>query len=202
MRAIRRTFKALMLGLIVLVPAPAAAEWQIKPFFGLTFAGETTFIDLEQAAGERHRTFGVSGVLLGEVFGAEVDFAHAPGFFQFGEATAVQHSSMTTLMGSVVVALPRRVVEYSLRPYAVAGAGMMRVRIDEFFDVFPVADSQLALVFGGGVTGFFSDRFGVSWDLRRFSRVPGDEAPGISPDDPNVAELSFWRATMSFAFRY
>jgi hypothetical protein len=191
---------ALALGLIILRPAPAAAEWHIKPFLGLTFAGDTTFVDLEQAAGERHQTYGVSGLLLGEIFGAEVDFARASGFFEFGDRSLVEDSSVTTLMGSVVVALPRRMVEYSLRPYFVAGAGMMRVRIDEFLlDVFTVSDSQLAIAFGGGVTGFFSDRFGLSWDLRRFSRVPSGDALAISADS---AELSFWRATMAFAFRY
>ena len=166
---------------------------------GFTFGGDTTFIDLEGAAGERHWTYGVSGLLLGEIFGVEVDFGHAPGFFEFGDQDLVQRSSMTTLMGSIVVAVPRSVSQYGLRPYAVAGAGMMRVRIDDFLSRFPVADSQAAMAFGGGVTGFFSDRFGVSWELRRFYRIPSDGAAAISPD---AAELSFWRATMAFAFRY
>jgi hypothetical protein len=47
-----------------------------------------------------------------------------------------------------------------------------------------------------GVTGFLSDRFGVSWDVRRFRSVGGQD-PGS--DGPR---LSFWRANMALAIRY
>ena len=31
---------------------PASAEWQIKPFFGVTYGGSTTFSDPDHAVGE------------------------------------------------------------------------------------------------------------------------------------------------------
>ena len=34
---------------------PAQAEWHVKPFFGITFAGQTTFVDIEDAAGKTTR---------------------------------------------------------------------------------------------------------------------------------------------------
>jgi hypothetical protein len=199
-RIIQRYAAALAFFLVVLLrAAPAAAEWHLKPFVGVTFGGATTFVDLEQAVGEPKRVYGASGVLLGEVFGVEVDFMHAPGFFDTGDLASVQSSSVTTLFGSLMVALPHRLAEYTVRPYVVAGLGMMRVHIDDFLEVFAVTDRQLAMTFGGGATGFFSDRFGVSWDLRRFSRLPGRGEQGL---DPDAEELSFWRANMAFVFRY
>ncbi len=35
---------------MVLLPLPAAAEWQIKPFVGVTFGGSTSLVDLENGA--------------------------------------------------------------------------------------------------------------------------------------------------------
>jgi hypothetical protein len=171
----------------------------LKPFLGLTFGGSTTFLDVEQVAGERHGIYGGNILVLGEVLGVEADFAHAPSFF--GDEDIGRSSSVMTVMGSVVAALPRSIFEYTLRPYVVAGAGLMRVRIEEaeIASVLSVSDSQTAIAVGGGATGFFSDRFGLNWDVRRFWRVAGDGAPEI---DPEAAELSFWRATMAVVFRY
>src|SRR6185436_14754149 len=40
------------------VPARASAEWQFKPFLGATFAGGTTFVDLEEASGHPNLSVG------------------------------------------------------------------------------------------------------------------------------------------------
>src|SRR3954464_11924863 len=109
------------------VPRPASAEWQFKPFLGVTFAGDIVpaTLDLDQAVGGANIAFGGSATLLGEVFGVDVDYGHAPGFFQsdnvVGHKPLVARSSTTTLTGNIVIALPRRIAQYSLRPYAVAG---------------------------------------------------------------------------------
>jgi hypothetical protein len=65
---------------------------------------------------------------------------------------------------------------------------------------FDVTSNMGALDIGGGATGFFSDRFGVSWDLRYFRRVSGgpDKSTGLVFGDP---ELSFWRASMAIVVR-
>src|SRR5688572_21176527 len=131
----------LALALLLLRPAPARADWQLKPFVGLTFGGGTTFLDLEHAAGGPNLVVGFSGVLLGEVIGIDADVGHAPGFFQRGDQLLVARSSATTLTGNVVVALPRRLAEFSLRPYFVGGAGFMKVRIDDPVDVLSVSST-------------------------------------------------------------
>ncbi|MBI3490478.1 MAG: outer membrane beta-barrel protein [Acidobacteria bacterium] len=186
---------------MLLVPATrVSAEWQIKPFLGTSFAGSTTFFDLDQGAGERHLAVGMTSVKLGEVFGVEADVAHVPGFFQSGGpfSQLVLGSSATTVTGNVVVALPRHLTEYTLRPYFVGGGGLMHARIDDARAILSVSSNLAAWDMGVGVTGFLSDRFGVSWDVRYFRSFGGaDEGLSTGPE-----QLSFWRANMALAIRY
>lgn len=192
--------RAGLLSLILLVAGtpPAYAEWQIKPFVGVTFGGGTTFVDLEQAAGHPNAAIGVSGTLLGDVFGVEADFGHAPGFFQRGDQRLVLDSSATTLTGNIVVALPRRLAEYTLRPYFVGGAGVMTVRIDDALGILNISRSLQAMDLGGGVTGFLTHRVGVSWDVRYFRSIDRTFESGLSFGSE---QLSFWRANMAVVIR-
>ena len=177
-----------------------SAEWHVKPFLGIAFGGGTTFVDVEDAAGSPTVVSGVSGVLIGEVVGIDIDFSHAPGFFESGNRDLVVHSSVTTLAGSVVVALPRHLNEYGLRPYFVGGAGLMRVRIEHRLNVLDVADTLPAIQIGGGVTGFLTDRIGLSWEVRHFRTVRGTSVGRGLSFGPE--RLSFWRGTMALVIRY
>lgn len=188
----------LAVGLLMAGPIEARAEWQIKPFLGVALGGDTTFVDVVDTVGGLNVTLGASAVLLGEVLGVEADFGHGPGFFH-RDGGRVQRSSVTTLSGGIVVALPRRLAQYGLRPYAVGGAGMMHVGISRQFGVLEVDTTLPAYYVGGGVTGFLSDRFGLSWDLRHIRSFGGSKARGVSI---GPEELSFWRATMALAIRY
>ncbi len=188
----------LALILLLLRPAPASAEWQLRPFLGVTFGGSTTFFDLEHAADNPNLVIGFNSVLLGELFGIEADLGYAPGFFQSGGQHLVTRSSATTVTGNIVVALPRRLAEFTLRPYFVGGAGLMQARINDPSKVLGVSSMLPALDLGGGVTGFLSDRIGVSWDVRHF-RSFGGKARGLSF---GREQLSFWRANMALVFRY
>jgi hypothetical protein len=177
-----------------------AGERQIRPLIGVTFEGATTFVDSENAAGKPHAVIGANAVWLREIFGVEVDLAHALGFFQAGDpAHLVVSSGVTTLTGNLVVAAPARKTEYGLRPYFVGGAGLMRVRIDHTFGVLPVAKTSPAIDVGGGVLGFITNRIGVCWDVRRFASLSRTTEQGLSI---GAERLSFWRASMSLAIRY
>lgn len=190
----------LAMGVVMTVAAPAEAEWQIRPFLGMTFGASTTLFDLDQGVGDPNVVFGASALLLGELIGVEADFGRAPGFFQSGQQNLVLQSSATTLTGNIVVALPRRMAEYSLRPYFVGGGGLMHARISDAFNVLPVARTLAAIDLGGGVTGFFTDRIGVSWEIRRFRSIGGNsESQGLSF---GAEQLSFWRANVALAIRY
>lgn len=193
--------RSILLGLmlVVAVSAPMSAEWQVKPFLGGTFGGSTTFVDLEHAAGDLHLAFGASGMLLGEVFGVEGDVGHTPSFFGSG-GQLVTDSGATTVTANLVVALPRRMARYTLRPYFAAGGGLMRVTENDPLNVLTVSSTLPAMDVGGGVTGFFTDRIGVSWGLRYFRSV-GDRTrqSGVTI---GAEQLSLWRADMALVIRY
>ena len=188
----------LALAILFISPAPTAAEWQIKPFVGLTFGGGTTFVDLEHAAGRPNPAVGVTGAVLGEVFGLEADLGRAPGFFQSGGHQLVLRSSVTTFTGNIIIALPRRLTEYTLRPYFVGGAGLMRAHSEPPLGELRVSSTLPAMDFGGGATGFLTDRVGLNWDIRRFRSFSG-KLSGVSVEKE---QLSFWRASMAVAIRY
>lgn len=178
-------------------PQPASAEWQIRPFAGVKFGGSTTFVDLDESAGLPKLTFGANLLLLGEIFGVEADFGHTPNSFN-GNRGLILSSHTTTLMGSVVVALPRRMARYTLRPYAVGGAGLVRVSYGDYFGALPVDNSLAGFNVGGGATGFLTDRVGLNWELRYFRTLRASETTGLSF---GAEELSFWRATMGVTIR-
>lgn len=189
----------LALGLVLLTRPAVAAEKQLKPFIAVTFGGSTTLVDLEDASGKPNVVIGIGGAVLGDIIGLDVDLAHAPGFFQTGGQNLVLASSVTTFTGNLVVTLPRRLTEYTLRPYFVGGGGVMRVRIDDYFGVLKVADTLAAMDFGGGATGFVTDTWGLCWDVRyfrSFSREPQSRGVSFGPE-----RLSFWRASMAVVIR-
>ena len=197
---------ALTLGLVVLgAQQGAAAEFQLKPFIGATYAGDSTFLfvgpnTLAPNPNHPHLAYGVSALVLGEIFGVEVDFGHTPSFFQSTNTLAVQvvDSGVYTLMGNVVVAMPAHLTQYTLRPYLVGGAGLMHVAFDTTQNVIQVSESFQAMDLGAGVTGFVTRRVGVSWDVRYFRSIERTIQNGVSFGGER---LSFWRANMSIAIR-
>jgi hypothetical protein len=193
----------LAVAVLLLSARATAAEKQVRGFVGLTFAGSTTFFDAEQAAKGPNRLIGSSFSVLGEIVGVEADVGWSPGFFQSGDQNPplVSKSGVTTVMGNVIIAVPKRLTEYTLRPCAVAGMGLMHLRIDHPFGVLPVRENLPSLAFGGGAIGFLSRTVGVGWDVRRISSVKSAaEVTGITIGGPG--RLSFWRASMALVVRY
>ena len=198
----RRVKSCLIAMVAALAAAPAAAaDNQLRVFLGATFNGQTTFVvNLDKAASRPNVVVGVSMVTLGEVLGVDVDLADAPGFFEAGDQRLVLSSRVTTLTGNVMVAAPRRLTEYSLRPYLVGGAGLMRVRADDYFGAFRVASLLPAWDVGAGAAGFVTNTVGVAWEVRRFQSLSREtEQRGLTF---GKEQLSFWRASMSLAIRY
>lgn len=195
----------LALALWLSAPVPAAAEWQVRPYIGFTFGGATTFVDPEKAIGTKNAVVGASGGWLGDIVGLEADFGRAPGFFQRKDQPPVPEaqlltSAVTTLTGNVVIALPARMAGYGLRPYFSGGAGLMHIDTVARLNLLDIHRTLPTLSLGGGVTGFLTNRVGLSWDIRRLSTLRGEgETLGNSL---GRERLSFWRATMAVALRY
>jgi len=194
------TAKLLAVFLVLATPTVARAEWQLKPFLGVVFAGNTTPLsDLDAAVGEVHAVYGISAVLLGEIFGIEGDVARAPALF-IGDKGLVLESNAVTVTGNLVVAMPRRLTQYTLRPYFVGGGGLMHVYSEGSFSLVLAQATLPGVDVGGGATGFLTRSVGLNWDVRRFWSVGGgSETVGISL---GPQQLSFWRANMALAIRF
>ena len=187
---------------LAFAPATAGAEWQVKPFGGVTFGGSTTLlIDLDNQAGQPKLNLGVSGLWLGNVFGVEGDVATTAGFFSGDPSSSplVLRSHVATVMGNAIVAMPKSISQYGLRPYAVAGLGGMHISVGDNQHAYPFASWLTAWDLGGGATGFLSDFVGLNWDVRFFKTLqsqPGGTGVSVGP-----GQLSFWRATMGISVR-
>ena len=138
--------------------------------------------------------------------GFEVDFGYAPNFFEntagdndfeFGD------SNVTTLMANLKVGAPfGGQTGGGIRPYASGGLGIIKSRIDDADDLFEVDSTSWGLNVGGGVTGFFNDKFGLQGDVRYFRSLEDTEADGESDFNIGLGSFSFWRGTVGLVFRF
>ena len=179
----------LMVALIGLTPAVARAQVSITPFAGLTFGAD--------APAEKFTT-GVSVSFMGDVAGLEVDLGYTPDFFNEDpdQVILVGDSNLTTLMANLIVGVGGS--DIPVRPYVVAGVGLVRSRIDlgDLFD--DVSTNQFGLTLGGGVTGMVSDNVGIRGDVRYIRSL---EDPEEDDDfDVGVGNFDFWRATVGVVF--
>jgi hypothetical protein len=193
----------LVLLLLALTPRAASADWLITPFIGTAFSGETTLQVLGTGQVAKKTTFGVSATLLSDrVLGIEAGFGHVPKFFSGEDPLALveaKSSRVTTLDGSVIVAAPLSVTRESLRPYLIAGLGLMQARSDDLISAFPIERNFLAVNLGGGAIGFLTPRTGVRFDVRHFKAASGADGPLARE---GLSRLSFWRISVGLTLRY
>jgi hypothetical protein len=192
----RTSIRLLALVLMLTAATPASADWLVVPFIGTAFGGETSLLVLRGGEIRTQTVFGASGVWLpAGIFGAEGDFAYGPNFFQ---RDLTDSSSVSTLGGGLVVALPLSVTRESLRPYAVAGIDTMRASYRDRVGAFPQVETLAGMHIGGGAIGFLSPRTGVRFDLRHFQGLSREPAQ-LSGE--RRSKLSFWRLTFGVAIR-
>jgi hypothetical protein len=199
----RRASTLLLIVMIVsLAPVPAAAQdLLVIPYLGFTFGGGSSlFADLEQGSGETASAVGASVALVGAgLLGLEADIGYVPGFFERGERQIVVPGSfVTSLTGSVILTLPLSVTRESLRPYLLAGGGLMRAEARDIQSVFPIRSTMPAVVFGGGAIGMLSNSVGVRFDLR-YLRSLGE---GDDLSAGTGARVRFWRGSVGLVLRY
>lgn len=178
---------AILLG----APAIATAEWHISPMVGLTFAGKTTLTDFEEETGKVHPNLSLSGALLGGgLLGVEGLGSVTPSFFG-ANGVFVEKSRLSTVMGNVVLTAPRRLTEYSLRPFVSGGFGLMRISKQEpIEDILPFTENLLGYNIGGGAIGFFSRSTGVRFDARYYGTVRGSDRGPIALGDVNLRYMT------------
>ncbi len=129
-----------------------------------------------------------------------MDFGYSPNFFETSASTTgfrfTNKSNVTTLMGNVVVGGNSG----SVRPYAVAGVGLLRTKVQDVAAVFDVnTKNDFGMDVGGGVIGFFSNNVGLRGDVRYFRGFRGTSrnATGLT-----LSDFRFWRGSVGVSFKF
>jgi hypothetical protein len=190
-----------LLGILTLgAPGVARADWQFTPFFGRTFQGSTSIVDLDNATGNSHWNFGGAVTLIGEgLFGVEGFVVNTPGFFELEDSTLVSGSRTLALMGNVVLTTPQQRQNEYWRPFISTGVGLLHASANDVFGVLPVENNLLGYNVGGGVVGLLTPRVGLRLDLRYFSNLkPTDDTESAI----GRVQLSYWTFTGGVVFRY
>jgi hypothetical protein len=193
------TIATLLLVVLCGYPRETRADYLFMPFIGGTFARETLFnIGAELDESSKHVIFGGSASWLSAgILGVEGEFAYVPSFFKVERPDSnILSSTLFTLSGNVIVAVPLSVSEYSLRPYAIGGVGLIHSGITYLLPPH-VDDNSLGFNIGGGALGFLTRRTGVRFELRHFrtfEREPSDFGD-VGP------RVGFWRFTAGVVIR-
>jgi hypothetical protein len=188
----RTVFPFLACGLcLIAAPRRVAAEWHITPMLGVTVAGKTTILDPQLAAGKQHPAIGGAVTLLGAgVLGAETVLVLTPGFFQTARTSLdtdtarvdIKSSRLMAVMGNAVLTLPRRLTEFSLRPFVSGGFGILHATQTPAVEAAPLVHPGMAgFNVGGGAVGFLTKRTGVRFDLRYYQTLRGKDPSDGSP---------------------
>src|SRR5262245_44081657 len=150
---------ALVLLTAILMPRPAQADVLLIPFFGVNFGGDAGR-DFSDAFDSNQFNWGVSIAAMGAgVFGVEGDIGYSPDFFG---KTDVGGSHVFTMMGNLVLGIPFGGQRgFGVRPYGLAGLGLMRSSVKFGGPVGNVDENKLAWDFGGGVIIFFGTKVGI-----------------------------------------
>jgi len=204
---------AMVVLFVITTVKPASADWLFTPYLGIVFGGAANTVDIDtlDEAFEQRAVFGGSLATMGSgIFGLEFDFGYAPNFFQLTEGGEDfeffdVNSSITTLMGNVVIGVPiGGTGGPGVRPYVTGGLGLMRGSV-QFGDLFEdISSNDLAVSFGGGAHVFFSDTLGVRGDVRYFRGLQNNDDDGTVPEftDFGLGDFDFWRATIGVTFRF
>jgi hypothetical protein len=206
----------MLLLFVTAMARPASADWLFTPYLGIVFGGASnqfTFNDTDDEF-EQRMNFGLSfGYYSKGIFGIEVDYSAAPNFFQFTGGTGNfdvfdLDSSVQTLMGNVVLALPVGGADGPFRPYVSGGLGTIRTQLRSESDVFDeLRSNDSGYNFGAGAHLLAAGRVGIRADVRYFRGFEAidDEDPVDNPlfDQPFANEVfNFWRGTIGVTFRF
>ena len=202
------TFSAVMVALAA-GARPASADWTLTPFVGWNFGGSADVSGTGTGGTslsnkfEKKIDYGASLMGTGAgPFGFEVDFGYSPNFFETSVSTSgfefTNKSNVTTLMGNLVVGSNNG----GVRPYAVAGVGLLRTNVQDAAELFSVSTkNDFGLDVGGGVMGFFSNNVGLRGDVRYFRGFRGtsdsDNLSGVT-----LSDFHFWRGSVGVSFKF
>ena len=187
-----RVLAACSLLLLTCARPAAAEEWHFTPMAGVTFLGNTSIVDIENATGSVHAQLGGSVALLTNgIFGLEAVAVYVPGFFESDAIDLVKSSRSYSLMANVVITAPQRWTEYGLRPFVSGGFGLLHASVEDNNDVLPAKANLSAFNVGGGAIGFLSQHTGLRFDLRYFSSLRQADSAAPAFGRPHMRYMTF-----------
>jgi opacity protein-like surface antigen len=191
-------------------PSPASADWLFTPFVGTSFNSSANFNDGLPGGDdfEQQFTYGASlGWMGAGIVGFEFDFGYSPNFFENladadDDFTFADDSNVTTLMANVIVGAPIGGQSgFGVRPFGVAGVGLIRTKIGDAGDFFDNVDgNDFGFNVGAGLNIFFADNIGIRGDVRYFRAFADDEDEDAL--DFALSDFDFWRASVGVTFRW
>jgi opacity protein-like surface antigen len=185
----------------------AGADVLLTPFVGANVGGSSSS-PLFRLAGDADRTnFGASLALMsGGVIGLEADFGYTPRFFGANlpiEAFPVTlaQNRVVTAMANLTAGLPLQARSgVGLRPYGVAGLGLIRQQIDVIGGIGVYRSNDLGYDVGGGLMVFLGRHVGLRGDVRHFRSVGGSIVSDLIDLEPGA--FNFTRTSIGVTFRY
>jgi len=185
--------RLLFITVLLVMPATAHAQFQVSPFAGLNFGGDTT------------NTSGTAGASvtwwLFKGIGIEAEGAYAPMLFeQDGFLTS---RSVTTFTGSLVFRAPEgsMMATEKFQPYLAAGLGTLRPNLSEAGGLAVAKGNTLALTVGVGANWFVNDHVGIRGDLRYLRGLRKSDLDA-NPFGIDFSKFSFWRPTAGLVVRF
>ena len=191
-----------LLGLGVMTAAPAYADGFVTPFAGVNFSGAVGK-KLNDAVDDNSKlTYGVSFGWMGAgIIGVEGDIGYAPKFFAPG--ANIGKTNVLTAMGNVIVGIPVGGQHGAgIRPYIVAGAGLLRTNVTSSLSSLELNNSNAGFDLGGGVNIYFADHVGIRGDVRYFRDFSARDANTALGFELGTGHLDFWRGTAGVVFRF
>ena len=198
-------------------PTPARADWLLTPYLGGVFGGAAnSFVvnDIDDEFEQRFTLGGSVGYFVNDIFGIEVDYSVSPNFFQFTGGTnnfdlLDLDSSVQTLMGNIVLAVPVGGSDGPFRPYVSGGFGTIRTQLRSESDVFDdITSNDSAFNVGGGADLFMGTHVGLRADVRYFRGFESLDDEDPIEDNPffdqSIATdvFNYTRGTVGLTFRW
>lgn len=216
MKPLLRT--ALTLLFLGSLAAPARADWFLTPYFGMAFGGASNQFVLNDADDQFEQRVNFGGSVSWRskgIWGFELDYDAAPNFFQFTGGTnnfdlLDMNSSVQTLMGNVVIAVPVGGSHGAgFQPYVTAGFGTIRTQLRSASDVFDdITSNDSGFNVGAGAHFFAGTHFGIRADaryIRGFESLDDEDPITDNPFfDQTIATdvFNFFRGTVGLTFRW
>ena len=169
-----------------------SAQSFISPFIGYNFGGDAGCPEITDCEDKR-RNLGVAFGSVGNVFGAELDFAFIDNFF--GETPGVS-SNVLTLMGNFMLAPKFGIVQ----PYGVVGLGLIKSHAEiTVGGLLDETNNDFGWDIGGGLIVYFGEHFGVRGDIRHFHAFSDLSILGLALSEQ---KLDFGRASAAAVFKF